>query len=118
MTSETKELPTTALVSLRSGTLIAPFDCMHEAAEWIMGHPIWTHQFLVLRDDINAAVDAQFPDLPKKLEGCDPTNWQEHAAAVEKQFGKTLKVKQGGGLTALLPMDGFTDPSKVVAVKS
>lgn len=43
--TETRDFPTAVIASLSSGVLLCEFTDMHEAAEYLMGHPIWTHQF-------------------------------------------------------------------------
>lgn len=118
MTARFKEFPSTALATLSSGTvLITPFSKVHEAAEWIMGHPIWTHQFPSLRAEIENAVLRQFPGMPTEIEGCNRDNWREHADRIETQFGKTVSVKRGDGLTAQLPSDGIPEGKQVIVVK-
>lgn len=42
---ETRDFPTAVILSLMSGTLFCDFSAMHEAATYLMGHPIWTHHF-------------------------------------------------------------------------
>lgn len=42
---ETREFPTAVIASLTTGVLLCEFSKMHEAAEYVMGHPIWTHHF-------------------------------------------------------------------------
>lgn len=106
---QTKEFPAAVVASLSSGRLLCDFSKLHECAEWIMGHPIWTHQFPALREDIEKTVRAQFPDMPTEIEDCNTDNWRERASAIEVKFGETLSVRRGGGHTALLPTDGIPD---------
>ena len=119
VTPATKEFPSVALATLSSGTvLIEPFSKVHEVAEWIMGHPIWTHQFPSLRHEIENAVLKQFPTMPTKLDGVTRENWREHADRIEAEFGKTVRVKRGDGLTALLPTDGIPEGKEVIIVSA
>ena len=41
---ETKAFSTAALASITTGRLLCPFSDMHEAIEYLMGHPVWTHE--------------------------------------------------------------------------
>jgi len=112
--AETREFPTAALASLTSGVLLCKFGDMHEAAEFVMGHPIWTHHFASkqLNQDIQKTLLAQHPGLPTDIEGVTAKNYLEHVAALEAKLGKTLIVMKGGGLTAMLPTDGIPDHLK------
>jgi len=110
--AETKEFPSLAVASLSTRRLLCDFGVMHGCAEWIMGHPIWTHQFPSLADDLRGAVLAQFPDMPTELEGCNKENWRQYADRIEQQFGKMLTVRKGDGLTELSPTDGIPDHLK------
>ena len=40
-----KQFDASVLVSLSSGIALGNFGIMHECAEQLMGHPIWTHEF-------------------------------------------------------------------------
>jgi len=101
--AETKSFDPAVIATLSTGTLlVAPFSLAHEAAEWIMGHPVWTHQFPTLLPKMREAVLAQFPDMPtESAEG-------QHEAvrdAVRAQYGETVEVARGSGETAIAPLD-------------
>lgn len=117
---ETREFPTATLASLTSGVLLCKFGDIHEAAEFVMGHPIWTHHFASkqLNEDIQKTLLAQHPGLPTDIEGVTADNYLEHVAALEAKLGKTLVVTKGGGLTAMLPTDGIPAhlQSKVIVI--
>ncbi|MFI3902623.1 hypothetical protein [Ochrobactrum sp. S1502_03] len=34
-----------AIVGAYTGIAAGPFDAIHEYAEKVMGHPVWSHQF-------------------------------------------------------------------------
>lgn len=44
--SETRDFPTAVIASISSGTLLCKFGDMHEAAEYLMGHPQPLGRFL------------------------------------------------------------------------
>lgn len=114
MTTETREFPTAVLASITSGKLLCTFRDLHEAAEFIMGHPIWTHHFASkeLSADMKRTLLAQCPSLPSEIEGVTPQNYQAKLAELEGQIGKSFTVSKGSGLTAMLPTDGIPDHLK------
>lgn len=121
MTTETREFPTVAIASISTGVLLCKFDQMHEAAEYLMGHSIWTHHFASkeLNEDMRKTILAQLPDMPTELSGVTRNNYQEHVAALEAKHGKTVVIRKGNGLTAMLPTDGIPDrlKDKVIVIE-
>jgi hypothetical protein len=112
--SETREFPTAVIASITTGIMLCQFGDMHEAAEFVMGHPIWTHHFAdkTLSDEMRKTVLAQVPAMPTKIDGVTPDNYLQKLAEIEAVVGATVKLKRGGGLTALLPTDGIPDRLK------
>lgn len=121
---ETRDFPTPVIASLSSGVMLCGFSAMHEAAEFLMGHPIWTHHFASadLWKEMQQTILEQCPGMPLKadVEGVTKDNYLEYAARFEAKHGKTVKIRKGGGLTAMLPTDGIPnhlkDKTIVVAV--
>jgi hypothetical protein len=109
--TDTREFPTAVIASLSSGILLCDFGAMHEAAEFLMGHPIWTHHFASkeLWQEMQRTILAQHPEMPTSLDAVTKENYQSHAAALEKKFGTTVTICKGSGLTAMLPTDGIPD---------
>lgn len=118
--TETRDFPVAVIASLSSGVLLCDFGKMHEAAEFLMGHPIWTHHFADkgLLDEMQKTIAAQCPGMPTDMPDVTPENFREKAAALEAQFGKTVKIRRGGGLTAMLPTDGIPDHLKDKTIRS
>lgn len=110
--TETREFPTAVIASISTGVLLCDFGKMHEAAEYLMGHPIWTHHFAdkQLCAEMQRVIAEQCPGMPTELEGGE--TWREQLAAVEADIGKTVRIRKGGGLTAMLPTDGIPDHLK------
>lgn len=89
---EVKHIDPRALGSITSGILLLEdFSKVHEAIEWIMGHPVWTHEFPGFSDRAAALVKQQFPGMPMG----EVTNWQETAAFLLKKYGFAVPVKRG-----------------------
>jgi len=122
--SETRDFPTAVVASISTGVLLCKFSDMHEAAEYLMGHSIWTHQFgsKEFHDEMRRAVLEQCPGMPIDAPGITKDNWPEFKAKLEGELGAVVKIRKGGGLTAMLPTDGIPDHLKdntiMVAVPS
>lgn len=112
--TETRDFPTAVIASISSGTTLANFGEIQEAAEFLMGHPIWTHHFASkqLWEEMQRTVLEQCPGMPIDTPGVDETNYKEYVAKLEEEFGKVVKIRKGGGLTAMLPTDGIPDHLK------
>lgn len=117
---ESKSFPTAALASLSSGTSLINFSEIHQAAEYLMGHPIWTHHFASkdLWSRMSKTLLAQHPQLPTKLEGVTRETYREHLAELEGRLGKELTIKRGDGSTAMSPLDGIPSDKPVIVVKT
>lgn len=112
--TETRDFPTAVIASLSSGVLLCEFTDMHEAAEYLMGHPIWTHQFgdKGFVGDMKRTILEQCPGMPIELDGVNKDNYLDYVAKLEAEFGAAVKIRKGGGLTAMLPTDGIPDHLK------
>ena len=112
--TETRDFPTTVIASLSTGVLLCHFEEMHEAAEFLMGHLIWTHHFASkdLWKEMQRTIAEQCPGMPTEINGVTPENFQEKVAALCADLGPTVRIRKGGGLTAMLPTDGIPDHLK------
>jgi hypothetical protein len=112
--TETRDFPVAVVASMSTGVLLCQFSEMHEAAEYLMGHPIWTHHFgsKDLWKEMQRTISEQCPGMPTDAPGITRENWPEFAAKLEAEFGKVVKIRKGGGLTAMLPTDGIPDHLK------
>jgi|KBSSwiStaDraftv2_1062776.scaffolds.fasta_scaffold1102557_2 hypothetical protein len=111
---ETRDFPSAVIASLSSGVLLCKFSEMHEAAEYLMGHSIWTHHFASkdLWKEMQRTILEQCPGMPTDATGVNADNYTEFAGKLEADVGKTVKIRKGGGLTAMLPTDGIPDHPK------
>ena len=91
MSNETKQIDPAALAGITTGILMTDFSAVHEAAEQVMGHPVWTHQFPALAEQMRDAVLAQFPDMPTEA----PDGWEACRDAVRARYGKAVAVRRG-----------------------
>ena len=111
---ETREFPTAVIATISSGVVLCDFSKVQEAAEFLMGHPIWTHHFAdkELSNEMKAVVAQQCPGMPTELPGVNADNYREKVAELEREFGSRVTIRKGLGLTAMLPTDGIPDHLK------
>lgn len=100
MTVETKDFDPAVLGAFTTGVLMTEFSPVHEAAEWLMGHPIWTHEFPRLSDKMKAAALAQYPDLPTEV----AEGWEATRDAIRARYGETVSVVQGDETRTVDPL--------------
>jgi hypothetical protein len=117
-TQETREFSTAAIASISTGKLLCEFGKMHEAAEYLMGHPIWTHQFASEQfwARMRQAVLEQRPCFPIAMSGVTRENYQDHVAALEREHGATVTIRKGDGHAAMNPLEGLPEGKPTVLV--
>ena len=111
---QTRDFPTAVIASISTGILLCDFGKMQEAAEYLMGHPIWTHHFAdkTLTLEMKRTIAEQCPGMPMEIDGVTKDNYLEKLAVIEAEIGKTVRIRKGGGLTAMLPTDAIPDHLK------
>lgn len=109
--TETRDFQVAVIASISSGVLLCKFSEMHEAAEYLMGHSIWTHHFANkdLWQEMQKTILKQCPGMPMDAPGITKDNWPEFKAKLESELGEMVTIRKGGGLTAMLPTDGIPD---------
>lgn len=111
--TEVRSFPTLVIASLSSSIMLVEngFDQMHEAAEFLMGHPIWTHHFANknLWAEMQKTVLEQCPRMPTSI---PDGKWREEAARLERELGPTVEIRKGNGHTAMAPTDGIPNHLK------
>jgi len=114
--SNTKDFSTASIVSISTGIALCRFNEIHEAAEYLMGHPIYTHQFASkeLWKDMQRTIAEQCPGVPTTIEDVTAGNYLEKLSQIEAEIGKTIKIRKGSGLTAMLPEDGLPPGKPVI----
>jgi len=114
--TETRDFPIAVIASLSTGVMLCDggFSKVHEAAEFLMGHPIWTHHFASkeLWADMRRTLLAQCPGLPTDKTEITKDNYRQKLGEIEAEIGPTVTIRKGDGLTAMLPTDGIPDHLK------
>lgn len=110
---ESKSFSTAALASLTSGMLLCKFGEMHEAAEYLMGHPIWSHEFASkpLWELMKSKLLEQHPGLPRDADGVTEGSWRQFLEAACAALGESLTIVKG---SEVRPSDPLTTARAVL----
>ena len=103
---------TAALTSIVSGRLMCEsFSEMAEAAEFLLGYPVWTHEFADKQtvERLEAAVLAQHPDMDIDLSEVTRDNVAEHKQRVIDQLGESREIVRGTGTREKGPVATLND---------
>lgn len=109
---ETKAFSVPALASITTGVLLAnSFSDMHEAAEWLMGHPIWTHEFgsKDTFERMRARVLAQHPDLDIDASDVNRDNVEAFRARLVADLGESREIVKGDAEREAGPVETLID---------
>ena len=105
---ESKNFPLSAILSLSTGVVFTEFNKIHELAEWLMGYPIWTHEFASkdLFTKFRSRILEQYPQLSTETgDDIDKTNWKSYLEDCEFVFGKELNIIQGNEDRTTSPLE-------------
>lgn len=105
--ADVKRFDPAVLGAFTTGILMTEFDPVHEAAEWLAGHPVWTHELPMFSETLKAAALKQFPNLPTEA-GAD---WQATRDAIRAHYGDAVDVARGH---LFRPADPFTTATAAI----
>lgn len=93
---ETKMISPVALAGITTAVLLEQdgFSKIHEAFEWIMGHPVWTHEMPGAWSRARALVLDQFPEMPGEGD-VEARGFAAVADEVRQRYGNAVEVRQG-----------------------
>jgi hypothetical protein len=106
--TETKNFPTEVLLSLASGITLCGFSEIHEAAEFVLGHPIWTHEFAIRAtfDTLRELILEQHPQLASaNIQTFPVERLNAVVSELHEQFGSELEVSKGGEARTANPIE-------------
>lgn len=117
----TKQFKLGVVLSLTTGKLLCEFSELHEAAEYVLGHPVWTHEFADEQtvERIRNAVVTQHPGLADvDAKGVTKENWKEFLAAKEALYGEQITLQEGTQVREESPLESLERmvPGKPVLV--
>lgn len=103
-----KTFSTAAVLTLIEGALYCDFGEVHELAEFVAGHSIWTHEFadkaLIAR--IKEAIFSQHPALREFSKHIGET-WQQALARAEERWGKEIEIVKGDAERTENPLESL-----------
>lgn len=113
--TEQKALPTLAVATLTTGIcLVEGFAGVGEAANWIMGHLVWTHELGPACERIREIVKARYPDFPMELG--DGADWQKVREDVLDRYGAEIAFERGSEVRTASPEDTLPPGIEVIVV--
>ena len=105
------------VLMLTTGRSLTSFNKMHELAEHVAGHPIWTHEFAeeALWRRLREQVFKQHPVLREALvivcESKDPATIdliiRDYLEENEEKFGNTFEFERGDGERTESPIESM-----------
>ena len=101
-----KRFPTHAIMTMKTEICMGNFGAAHELAEWVMGHPVWTHELSSLAKPIKEDLERQFPGLPTEA---NKDNWKEVLATAIQTHGEYLEVIQGSAERTQNPIESLVE---------
>lgn len=108
--AKTKEFPIEVAASLTTGLLLCKFGDLHEAAEFIAGHSIWTHEFADkgLWNQLKQSVFAQCPELKKlAVKKMEPENVPVFVEDLRTAFGPAVALTEGNAERTEHPLESL-----------
>ena len=105
-----KSWATGVVASLLTTRQLCEFGEIHELAEFVMGCPIWTHEFAEkeLWETMRERVLAQRPELAGiKDEGITGDNWKVRLASIVKKHGPQITLAAGMSIRTESPLESF-----------
>ena len=117
MKCETKEFQLAAVLGAATGRVLAErgFGDIHEVAEFVIGHPIWTHEFAdaVLVEQLRDTILLQCPGMRAAVANATTVTDAETAEAFVNRwapvYGRTVTLIQGTNERAVSPVDTLRD---------
>ncbi len=101
----TKLIPTGAVLTLATGiVMVDKFAGVHEAYEWVMGHPVWTHEMPRFAEEARDRIIAQYPDMPVRV---DSSTWRDVLADAIVRYGETVMIEKGNATRTIDPVSSL-----------
>lgn len=100
---EIKSFPAHAVGTMATGVCLGDFGEATAVAEWVMGYPIWTHEYPSLGNAIRDAIIAQYPDMPTRIEA--KQGWEATRDSIVAKYGAEIALKRGTGERSRHPIE-------------
>lgn len=106
MANEVKQFDPRVLGSITSGILLMDdFSKVHEAIEWVIGHPVWTHELPSVGEKAATLVKLQHPDLPLG----EVVDWQATADFLLAKHGPSIPLERGTEVRTSDPISALAE---------
>lgn len=92
---------------------------LHEIYEYVLGHPVWTHELPGYGPEVHRLLREQFPAIP--TEEAAAADWKSAGEAMTAAYGATVSVRPGYGERTRNPIDTLAEmvgPEKIIVVSS
>ena len=106
-----KTFPMEVVLSISTGLLLCTFPDMLEAVEYLVGSPVFTHQFAYkpFVDEVAESVMHQCPKLREvDASGVTPDNWKEWVNKELARLGTTVDLAPMSEVISF--RESFTEP--------
>ena len=115
---EVREFRTEILLSITGVLLCEEFSLMHEAAEFVLGAPIFMHHFAnsEMNSMLRKSLLKQHPDLPELGDDITPENWREKTKVLIDKLGGKRTVTKGSGIGRMGTTEGIPLGKKAVVL--
>lgn len=103
---ETKMISPVALAGITTGAMLEEggFSKIHEAFEWVVGHPVWTHELPGFWPHARELVLEQFPDMPVEIDLAE-RGYEAVADEVRQRYPAEVEVRKGTDERTASPLD-------------
>lgn len=94
-----RQFPTAVILSISSGRMLCPFSEMRECVEFLVGVPVFTHQFAdrAFANELKEAVLKQHPQLADfNANAISTKNWQQIVKTADQKYGASLSLRPMG----------------------
>lgn len=102
--------------SITSGVLLLDgFSKVHEAIEFMTGHPVWTHELPSASRALTPSILARYPDMPVG----EVLDWEATATGLVEKYGDAIAVSAGDGARERSPLDTLAEmvaPKDIIVI--
>jgi hypothetical protein len=104
--AETKTFPSLHVATAATGIGLVngmSFSQVHEIYEYVLGHPVWTHEIPRYSEQVRQLLSKQFPEMPSRADA--EADWATAGDAMLVAYGPHVEVKAGTGERTESPLD-------------
>ena len=121
---ETKQFPTTHVLSIVTGRLMGDIGGVYEVLNWMTGESLFTHQLPRVSYEAKPVIIAAIPALQRAVDEADEVtteNWEKWRDAWLARYGATLavpklNVEQHERIDPLSEAAEMIHPDKIIPV--